>query len=101
MSNLIIAPQIDILNPYSAAQVRLSRTNEQLTAITNLLNRRNLYESVAWAYCNILSYQWQMEVTKSSLANADTLVRILPTVSYCVSAQPSLPIQLGTENGTR
>lgn len=77
VSNLIVSPQIDILNPYSAAQVRLSRTNEQLTATTNLLNRRNLYESVAGAYCNILSYQWQMDVTKNSLANADTLVRIL------------------------
>lgn len=77
VSNLVVSPQIDILNPYAAAQVRLSRTNEQLTATTNLLNRRNLYESVAGAYCNILSYQWQIEVTKSSLANADTLVRIL------------------------
>jgi outer membrane protein len=77
VSNLIVSPQIDILNPYAAAQVRLSRTNEQLTATTNLLNRRNLYESVAGAYCNILSYGWQIAVTKNSLANADTLVRIL------------------------
>ena len=77
VSNLTVAPQIDILNPYSAAQVRLARTNEQLTATSNLLNRRNLYESVAGAYYNILSYQWQTDVTKNSLANADTLVRIL------------------------
>lgn len=77
VSSLLISPQIDILNPYSAAQVRLSRTNEQLTTTTNLLNKRDLYESVAGAYCNILSYQWQMAVTKNSLANADTLVRIL------------------------
>ncbi len=77
VSSLVVSPQIDILNPYSAAQVRLARTNEQLTATTNLLNKRNLYESVAGAYCNILSYQWQMDVTKNSLTNADTLVRIL------------------------
>lgn len=77
VSNLLVSPQIDILNPYAAAQVRLSRTNEQLTATTNLLNKRNLYESVAGAYCNMLSYQWQIAVTKNSLANADTLVRIL------------------------
>lgn len=77
VSNLIVSPQIDILNPYSAAQVRVSRTNEQLSATTNLLNKQNLYESVAGAYYNILSYGWQIDVTKNSLANADTLVRIL------------------------
>ncbi len=77
VSNLIVAPQIDILNPYAAAQVKLARTNEQLTATSNLLTRKNLYESIAGAYYNMLSYQWQMAVTTTSVANADTLVRIL------------------------
>ena len=77
VSNLMVSPQIDILNPYAAAQVKLARTNEQLTATSNLLTRKNLYESIAGAYYNMLSYQWQMAVTTNSLANADTLVRIL------------------------
>ncbi|MFD2935183.1 TolC family protein [Spirosoma flavum] len=77
VSNLIVSPQIDIINPYSAAQVKLARTNEQLTATTNLLTKKNLYESLAGTYYNLLSYQWQIGVTRNSLANADTLVSIL------------------------
>ncbi|WP_343673357.1 TolC family protein [Chitinophaga sp.] len=71
------APQIDILNPYSMAQVRTARASEQVTHATNLLNKKNLYESVAGAYYNILSYQWQIRVTKNSLDNADTLTTIM------------------------
>ncbi|MBP1650874.1 MAG: putative outer rane efflux protein precursor [Bacteroidetes bacterium] len=71
------APQIDILNPFSMAQVRTARASEQVTNATNLLNKKSLYESVAGAYYNILSYQWQIKVTKNSLDNADTLTAIM------------------------
>lgn len=71
------APQIDILNPYSIAKVKIARASEQLTNVTNLLDKKNLYESVAGAYYNILSYQWQIEVTRHSLLNADTLTQIM------------------------
>lgn len=71
------APQIDILNPSAMAQVRTARASEQVTNATNLLNKKTLYESVAAAYYNILSYQWQIRVTKNSLDNADTLTLIM------------------------
>lgn len=71
------APQIDILNPFAMAQVRTARASEQVTHVTNLLNKKSLYESVAGAYYNILSYQWQIKVTKNSLDNADTLTTIM------------------------
>lgn len=71
------APQIDILNPFSMAQVRTARASEQVTNATNLINKKSLYESVAGAYYNILSYQWQIKVTKNSLDNADTLTTIM------------------------
>jgi OMF family outer membrane factor len=71
------APQIDILNPFAMAQLRTARASEQVTNATNLLNRKTLYESVAAAYYNILSYQWQIRVTKNSLDNADTLTLIM------------------------
>lgn len=71
------APQIDILNPFAMAQVRTARASEHVTNATNLLNKKSLYESVAGAYYNILSYQWQIKVTKNSLENADTLTTIM------------------------
>jgi OMF family outer membrane factor len=77
ISNVTIAPQIDILNPYNIAKVRVAKASEQLTGLTNLLDKKNLYESLAGAYYNILSYTWQIDVTKNSLANEDTLVTIV------------------------
>jgi outer membrane protein len=72
-----INPQFDILSPYAAAKVKVSKAYEKLTEVNNLLTKKSLYESVAAAYCNILSYQWQIKVTQKSLANADTLVQIM------------------------
>jgi OMF family outer membrane factor len=77
VSNATIAPQIDILNPYVMAKVRVSKASEQLTGLTNLLDKKSLYESLAGAYYNILSYTWQIDVTRNSLANEDTLVYII------------------------
>jgi OMF family outer membrane factor len=74
---LNVSPQFDILNPYNMALVKVAKTNESLTAVTNLLNKKSLYESIAAAYYNILSFQWQVTVTQNSLANADTLTKIM------------------------
>ncbi len=72
-----VAPQIDLINPYAAALIKESRVNEKLTSINNQLTKKNLYESLAAAYFNVLSNQWQIEVTQKSLANADTLAQIM------------------------
>lgn len=77
VSNATVAPQFDILNPYTSAKVKVSKVNEQVTAVANLISRRDLYLSIAGSYYNIKSYQWQIEVTEKSLANADTLLRIM------------------------
>ncbi len=74
VSNINIAPQIDLLSPYAIAKVKVSKANEQLTEVANLLNKKDLYESVAAAYYNILSYQWQIDITQKSLVNQDSLV---------------------------
>lgn len=77
VSNFTVGPQIDILNVYAIAKVKLSKANEQLTKYNNLLTKKNLYESLAATFCNILSYKWQIIVTENSLLNADTLTRIM------------------------
>jgi len=77
VSLLQTSPQFDILNPYSIALVKVSRANEQITNISNLLNKKNLYESLAGSYYNLLSYQWQIGSLQTSLKNADTLSMIL------------------------
>jgi OMF family outer membrane factor len=103
VSNVNIAPQVDILSPFAAAKVKISRANEQLTNITNLLNKKDLYESLAGAYYNILSYQWQIAVTKESLFNADTLAQIMQNKQKEGIARPqdvsnALANQLSTQD---
>lgn len=75
-SRFAFTPQIDLFNPYAAALIRTSKSNEELTRVNNLLDKRALYESIAAAYYNILSYQWQLLVTRKSFGNADTLCKI-------------------------
>lgn len=77
VSNFNLAPQFDILNPYASAQVKMSKANEKLTEVTHLITKKDLYESIAGAYYNILSYQWQRKVTEQSLQNADTIFQIM------------------------
>jgi len=77
VSNFTVAPQIDILNMYAIAKVKVSKANEQLTKYNNLLTKKNLYESLAATFCNILSYKWQIIVTENSFLNADTLTQIM------------------------
>jgi outer membrane protein len=76
-NNVTFAPQIDLINPYAAALIKANKTNEQLTAVTNLMNKKALYESISAAYHNILSYQTQIGITGESLSNADTLAAVL------------------------
>jgi len=77
VSSFTLTPQIDLFNPYTAALVKVAKTNQQLAAVNYLLGKKSLYESLAAAYYNILSYQRQIVVTRQSLANSDTLVIIV------------------------
>lgn len=77
VSNFTFEPQIDLINPYAIAQIKVSKANEQLTAVTNLLTKKEVYESISAAYHNILSYRWQIDVATKSLDNAESLVFFL------------------------
>jgi OMF family outer membrane factor len=77
VSSVIISPQFDLLNPDAIAMMKVSKINEQLTRITNQLDRKDLCETVSACYHNIVSYQRQLEVLNESLSNADTLSFIM------------------------
>lgn len=77
VSTVAFNPQIDLLNPYAAAKIKLARSNEQLTNLNNLLNKKSVYESIAAAYYNIQTYHWQLNITRQSLLVADTLTQIM------------------------
>lgn len=77
VSNYIIEPQIDLINPYAMAQIKVGKTNEHLTLVNNLLTKKELFENISATYHNILSIKWQIEVTTKSLSNAEKLVVFL------------------------
>lgn len=70
-------PQLDLINPFAMAQIKISKNNEQLIAVNNLLEKKAVYESISAAYHNILSYQWQIDIMKKSLENAYILTSIV------------------------
>lgn len=77
VGNLNIAPQIDLINPVGWARLKSAMINEELTAISNLLVKKSLFESLAATYYNIISLKKQIQNTQTSLVNADTLYAII------------------------
>ena len=77
VSNFNITPQIDLINPGAWAQIKTANVNEELTATTNLLNKKLLYESIAACYYNICSLKEQVEITTKNLLATDTLLQIV------------------------
>jgi len=76
VSNFNFNPQIDIINPYNLAKVKSASLNKELTEVTNLVNKKNLFESIAATFYNILAFQEQIKITKQNLSAADSLVFI-------------------------
>lgn len=76
VSNFNFNPQIDIINPANWARVKSASVNKELTEVNSLLAKKNLFESIAASFSNILSLQQQIILLKENLAAADTLVFI-------------------------
>jgi len=76
VSNFNFNPQIDIINPYAWAKLKSASVNKELTETSNLITRKNLYESIAAAYFNIVSLQEQEKILLQNLAAADSLLYI-------------------------
>jgi outer membrane protein len=77
VSNFNITPQIDLINPGTWAQIKTANINEELTATTNLLNKKSLHESIAACYFNIISFKEQVDITNKNLLATDTLLLIV------------------------
>ncbi len=77
VSNFNFNPQIDIINPYNLAKVKSASLNKELTEVTNLMNKKNLFESIAATFYNILAFQEQIKITTQTLSSADSLVLIV------------------------
>ena len=60
---------IDIINPSAWARIKSATVNENLTETTNLVNKKNLYESIAAAYFNVVSFQKQIIAMKETSCN--------------------------------
>lgn len=76
VSNLTFNPQLDIINPSLWARISTAKANENLSKANRLITKRNLLESVAAAYYNVLNYQEQLEASRKLLNNNDSLVLI-------------------------
>lgn len=71
-----ITPQIDIINPANWVRIKSAELSKQLTQVNNQINKKNLFESIAAAYCNIISLQYQVAQLEKHLEAADSLVII-------------------------
>ncbi len=75
VENIIISPQIDLINISSWFKLKSANINSEITNVNNLLVKKALFESISASYYNIISLQAQVEFTKQSLAAADTLLQ--------------------------
>lgn len=71
-----ITPQIDIINPAAWARIKSAESNKQLTRVNNQLNKKNLLESIAATYYNIISLQYQSTQLENHLVASDSLLII-------------------------
>jgi outer membrane protein len=77
VSNFNFNPQIDIINPGNIAKAKSASINQELTALSVSISKKNQHEGIAASYYNYHGMQRQVKVMKKSLEQADTLVFIL------------------------
>jgi len=77
ISNLTIAPQIDIVNPANWSKLKSADINIELTEINNLITEKTHFESIAAAYYNIISLQEQINIAALNLISSDSLLLIV------------------------
>jgi outer membrane protein TolC len=76
ISTLNFAPQFDILNASSIAQVKSAKINEQLVSNQNRMSELELYDRINSIYSNILSFQAQQLILTENHDVADTILNI-------------------------
>lgn len=69
ISAINITPQIDLINIQSWQKIKTSKINENLSAKTQLLIKKNLFENIAMTYYSIISIQKQIKIIELNYAN--------------------------------
>lgn len=77
VSNFNFNPQIDIINPYNWAKVKSASVSKEMTEVSNLINKKTLFENIAAAYYNSIALQEQIILTEKSLSASDSLQQIV------------------------
>ena len=73
ITSFTIAPQLDIVNAGAIAKVKSAKISEEITVTNGLLTQKNLLESVAACYHNILSMKAQQRVLEKNFQIADSI----------------------------
>jgi OMF family outer membrane factor len=69
VSTVAIMPQIDLINVSSWQKIKAFKINESLSTITQLLIKKNLFETIAMHFYTIVSLQKQIEILESNYSN--------------------------------
>jgi OMF family outer membrane factor len=77
VSNFNFTPQIDLINPGGWAKVNYAGINQDMTDANNLLDKKNLYQSLAACFYNITSMKDQINIVNDNLSIADSLFNIV------------------------
>ncbi|MFL5765269.1 MAG: TolC family protein [Bacteroidia bacterium] len=76
VTNYSITPQIDIISPSTWSRVKSASENVKLTEVTNLVNKRTLFENISAVWFNIVSLQEQVKAAEENVKAADSLLAI-------------------------
>lgn len=74
IGNFNVSPQFDIINVANWTKLKSANLNYELIETNNLLVKKTLFESISATFHNIISLQEQIEITKSTILIADTLL---------------------------
>ena len=77
VTNYGFTPQIDIINLSAWARLKSASVNKDLTEVNNLIAKKNLFESIAASYFNIVSLQNQLVSLEKNQIASDSVLKII------------------------
>jgi outer membrane protein TolC len=76
VSTFGLTADLKLFNPVGWQNLKLAKLNTELVAISNNLERKDLYQQIATTYFNIVNLKEQEKSIRQNLEAADTLYRI-------------------------
>lgn len=77
VSTYAITPQIDIINLANWTKIKSASVNKELSETNNQIAKKNLFESIAATYYNIISFQEQIKTMQENKKAADSILTIV------------------------